>query len=184
MHITKWSLQPIFRGLLKQPFLGCFWRPLKTAILAAFAASCQSASHLSKWTNRHCRTGPSQSRKSKRLCDTLVFIYGPYQIPSTEGVPEAPGTCPHQPPKNVSRARFGHVLYVIQHRFIRYNKRLIITSGRRGNGGSKTRLQNGGVLEVIKTGSFCGVGFWGGVSATTLIGIMSGLMKIAQIWGA
>ncbi len=97
---------------------------------------------------------PSPSRKSKRLCDSWVFIYGPYQIPSTEGVPEGPGTCPHQPPKNVSRARFGHVLYVIRHRFVRYNKRLIITSGRRGNGGSKTRLQNGVFLEGRKMGIF------------------------------
>ena len=154
MHITKWSLRPIFIGPLKQPFLGCFRRPLKTAVLAAFAASCQSAAHLIRWTNRLCRNGPNPSQKAKRLCDTLVFIYGPYQIPSTEGGGRAPGTCPHQPPKNVSRARFGHVLYVIQHRFVRYNKRLIMTSGRRGNGGSKTRLQNGVFLEDLKMAIF------------------------------
>ena len=68
---------------------------------------------------------------------------GPIKYIRRKGGVPLPGTCPHQPPKNVSRARFGHVLYVIQHRLERYNKGLIMTSGRRGNGGSKTRLQNG-----------------------------------------
>ncbi len=64
------------------------------------------------------------------------------------------GRVPISRPKSVSCARFGHVLYVIQHQFVSHNKRLIMTSGRRGNGGSKTRLQNGCFWRAEKWGIF------------------------------
>ena len=64
------------------------------------------------------------------------------------------GRVPISRPKSVSCARFGHVLYVIQHQFVSHNKRLIMTSGRRGNGGSKTRLQNGCFWRTEKWGIF------------------------------
>ena len=90
------------------------------------------------------------------------------------------GRVPISRPKSVSCARFGHVLYVIQHRFKRYNKRLIMTSGRRGNGGSKTRLQNGCFWRTEKWGIF-----WSWVFETEGVRrhrlIMSGLMMRAQI---
>jgi len=158
MYDTKWSSGPIFRGLIKQPFLGVFLKGSENGHFGRFCSVLLKCDAL----NQTIEPTLSASARPKPKVQTTLRFFGFY-IWSLSNIyygrgGGAPGTCPHQPPKSVSCARFGHVLYVIQHQFMSHNKRLIMTSGRRGNGGSKTRLQNGCFWRTEKWGFF-GRGF-------------------------
>ncbi len=114
--------------------------------------------------NQTTEPTPSASARPKPKVQTTLRFLGFYisslsNIYYGRGGVALRGRVPISRPKSVSCARFGHVLYVIQHQFVSHNKRLIMTSGRRGNGGSKTRLQNGVFLDGRKMGDFLGMDF-------------------------
>jgi hypothetical protein len=135
--------------------------------------------------NQTTEPTPSASARPKPKVQTTLRFLGFYisslsNIYYGRGGVALRGRVPISRPKSVSCARFGHVLYVIQHQFVSHNKRLIMTSGRRGNGGSKTRLQNGCFWRTEKWGIF-----WSWVFEMEWVRrhrlIMSGLMMRAQI---
>jgi hypothetical protein len=102
----------------------------------------------------------------------LVFIYGPYQIYTTEGGGGAPGTCPHQPSKKrVDHAYLCYLRTLVQlseailHVNVDVSQTLFLGGLKKG--------QKRGVFEGSKKGSFFGV--FGGLGGRSKIGLVGRL---------